>query len=65
MLTEFLKNYRRKHNLSQIDMAIKIKTSQGYYSLIESGKRKPVSFVLIKKIANATEVTPDFIVSLL
>lgn len=64
MLKEYLKNYRRKHNLSQSDMAEKLKTNQGYYSLIENGKRVP-SFVFIRKLANVCEVTPEFIVSLL
>lgn len=64
MLTEYLKNYRKKHNLSQNEMAKNLKTNQGYYSLIETGKRKP-SLVFIKKIAMVCNVTPEFIVSLL
>ena len=64
MLTSFLKNYRRKHNLSQVEMAKLLDTAQGYYSLIESGKRQP-SFLFIKKIAAVCNVTPEFIVSLL
>lgn len=64
MLTEYLKNFRRKHNLSQENIAKLLKTNQGYYSLIESGKRTP-SFQFIKKLANVCEVTPEFIVSLL
>lgn len=64
MLKEFLKNYRLKHGLSQWDMAKKIKTVQSYYSMIESGVRKP-GLQMIKKIALACEVTPEFIVSLL
>ena len=64
MLTEYLRNYRKKHNLSQKEMAFRIGTNQGYYSMIETGKRKP-SFVFIRKLASACEVTPEFIVSLL
>ena len=64
MLTNYLKNYRKKHNLSQMEMSKKLNTCQSYYSDIETGKRKP-GFVFIKKIANVCEVTPEFIVSLL
>ena len=64
MLQEYLKNYRKKHNLSQTEMAKKMKTNQGYYSEIETGKRKP-SLVFIRKLASVCEVTPEFIVSLL
>lgn len=64
MLEEYLRNYRKKHCLNQTEMAKLLGTSQGYYSRIESGNRKP-SFVFIKKIASACEVTPEFIVSLL
>ena len=63
MFKEYLKNYRKKHNLSQTEMAKRLNTNQGSYSLIETGKRKP-SFVFIRKLANVCEVTPEFIVSL-
>ena len=46
------------------EMAKRLKTNQGYYSLIENGKRKP-SFIFIKKLSSVCEVTPEFIVSLL
>ena len=64
MLQEYLKNYRKKHGYSQNEMAKVIGTNQGYYSMIESGRRKP-GFKLIKKLAMACNVTPEFIVSLL
>ena len=64
MLKEYLKNFRKKHALSQMEMAKRLKTNQGYYSLIETGKRTP-SYLFIKKLASVCEVTPEFIVSLL
>lgn len=64
MLKEFLKQYRLKNNLSQQQMADLLKTSQSYYSQIETGYKKP-SFVIIRRLANVLNVEESFIRSLL
>ena len=64
MLKEYLKSYRLKHNLTQADMAKLLKTSQGNYSRLETGHRKP-GFAMIRKLAEVLNQTPEFIRSLL
>lgn len=64
MLGDFLKKYRVKNNLTQEEMALKLKTSQAYYSQIESGIVSP-GFTMVKKIAKALEVEESFIRSLM
>lgn len=64
MLGNFLKTTRLERNISQGEMAKSIGTSQSYYSLIESGRRKP-GYKLINRIANYLNVQPSFIRSLL
>ena len=64
MLEEFLKKYRLKYNLTQEEMALKIGTSQAYYSQIENGVVKP-GFQMVKKIAKVLDVEESFIRSLL
>lgn len=49
MLENELKEYRINHNLTQKQMAKKLRTSQSYYSAIEKGRLKP-GFVLINRI---------------
>ena len=61
MLTDCLKEFRYKNNLTQKQMAKKLKTSQSYYSAIETGRYKP-GFSIIKRIArvlkkNVSEIT--------
>ncbi|WP_241427082.1 helix-turn-helix transcriptional regulator [Clostridium saccharoperbutylacetonicum] len=41
MFNERLEKYRDELHLKQNEMAYKLKVSDGYYSLIESGKRYP------------------------
>lgn len=64
MLGEFLKKYREKNNLTQEEMALKIGTSQAYYSQIESGILPP-GFTMVKKIAKALEIEESFVRSLM
>ena len=64
MLGNFLKTTRLSRNISQGEMAKAIGTSQSYYSLIESGRRKP-GYRLINNIANYLDVQPSFIRSML
>lgn len=64
MLGTYLKNYRMTHNLSQSEMADKLKTSQGYYSLLESNKVKP-GHNLIRRLCELFNVEPSVIRSML
>lgn len=60
MLKDYLKRYREKHNLTQNQMAERLKSSQTYYSQIESGKRKP-GHLMIVKIASVVGVSESYI----
>lgn len=64
MLNRYLKKYRLDNNMSQVEMAKKLKTSQSYYSRLESGKEKP-GIQLIKRISELLKLEPSFIRSLL
>ena len=64
MLQEYLKQYRVKNNLTQKNMAKLLETAQGYYSEVETGRKKP-SFHFIKKLAKVLNVEESFIRSLL
>lgn len=64
MLKEYLRQYRIKNNLTQIEMAKLLDTSQGYYSQLETGEKTP-GFKMIRKIANALNLEAAFIRSLL
>lgn len=63
VLSEYLKGYRIRHNLTQRDMANNLKTSQSYYSRIESGRAKP-GMSMIRNIANYAGVSESYIVRL-
>lgn len=60
MLSERLKELRKKANLTQKDMADYFGTSQPSYQAWESGKRKPNSESL-DKIANFFNVSTDYL----
>lgn len=64
MLGQYLKKYRLDHNLSQIEMADRLETSQSYYSLLERGTLKP-GIRLIRRISALLEVDPQFVRSML
>lgn len=64
MLGQYLKTYRIKNNLTQVQMAKKLGTSQSYYSMIESNRKKP-GFITINRIANLLDTDPSFIRSML
>lgn len=50
MLENELKQFRINHNLTQKQMAKKLKTAQTYYCAIETGRYKP-GFSMINRIA--------------
>ncbi len=60
MLQDYLKKYRKKHNLSQKEMADKLLTDQTYYSRIETGRLKP-GHSMICRIASAIGVSESYI----
>lgn len=60
MLEQYLKKYRLEHNLSQEKMAEQLGTSQGYYSMIETGIRRP-GYKIVNKIARLFQVDPSFV----
>lgn len=64
MLGKYLKKYRLNNNLSQVEMAALLKTSQAYYSQIESDNRKP-GIQLIRRISKLLKVEPSFVRGLL
>ena len=64
MLTQYLKNYRTKNNLTQKQMAKLLETNQGYYSQIETGYFKP-GFKFIRNLSKVLNVEESFIRSLL
>ena len=64
MLDSYLKKYRLKNNLTQKQMAEKLGTSQGYYSYLENGIKKP-GINMINRIAKLLRLEPSFVRSLL
>lgn len=64
MLDSYLKKYRLKNNLTQSQMAEMLGTSQGYYSYLENGVRKP-GINMINRIAKLLNLEPSFVRSLL
>lgn len=64
MLEDYLKTYRIKNNLTQKQMAEKLNSSQGYYSHLETGKKKP-GMSMINRIAKLLNLKPSSIVKML
>lgn len=64
MLESYLKKHRTSNNLTQAQMAAKLKTSQSYYCELEKGRKKP-GFTMVNRIAKLLKVEPSFIRSLL
>lgn len=58
MLGNYLKKHRISANLTQTQMAKRLHTSQGYYSQIESGRKRP-GFRMVGRIAKALDVDPS------
>ena len=64
MLGSYLKKYRMKNNLSQTQMADKLKTSQSYYCQLEKGSKTP-GFSMVNRISKLLKVDVSFIRELL
>lgn len=69
-LSELIGEYRRKHGLSQRQMAARCGLSTGYISLIEkeinpqTGKAMVPSLVVLNKLANGMGLTLDKLLSM-
>ncbi|MBN1062697.1 XRE family transcriptional regulator [Clostridium botulinum] len=59
MFNERLQKYRNELHLKMKDMADKLQVSEGYYSLIENGKRSP-SKTLIEKLVSVSELPEEY-----
>lgn len=64
MLQRYLKNYRIRNNLTQKEMAERLRTSQGYYCLLETGRKKP-GFTMINRISKLLSLEPSVVRNLL
>ena len=59
MFNEHLIKYRNEFHFNKTEMAHKIEVSDSYYSLIESGKRKP-SKSFIEKLVSVSEIPEEY-----
>lgn len=64
MLGEYLKKYRLEKNLTQKQMALKLKINHCYYCSIERDKLKP-GIQTINSIAKLLKIEPMFVRGLL
>ena len=55
---ENLKRIRLKKDMSQTDLAEKIRADKGYVSLLENGKKNP-TILTVEKVARALDTTID------
>lgn len=63
-MREYLKELRRKHKMTQQDVAEKLGISTQYYQLLESGKRqKKLDLTVAVKLSAIFGVTVDLIIS--
>jgi transcriptional regulator with XRE-family HTH domain len=61
---DFLRRTRQEKDYSLKDLAKELRTSKGYISLLERGIRPPPSDAFVKRIADAIEVAPDYLLML-
>ena len=59
MFNEHLIKYRNEFHFNKTEMAHKLEVSDSYYSLIESGKRKP-SKSFIEKLVSVSEIPEEY-----
>ncbi|OGE36918.1 hypothetical protein A3D79_02255 [Candidatus Daviesbacteria bacterium RIFCSPHIGHO2_02_FULL_39_8] len=57
LLGEKIKQYRKKRDLTQVELAVIVDVSTGYIGSIEQGLRYP-SLRLLEKLARALKVSP-------
>lgn len=60
MLGKYLKEFRLRHNWSQVRMAKHLGLPQYHYSLIETGKMKP-GYIVTKRIADHLNLPETFV----
>lgn len=59
MFNERLEKYRNELHFNKTEMAHKLEVSDSYYSLIESGKRKP-SKNFMERLASLSEIPEEY-----
>jgi transcriptional regulator with XRE-family HTH domain len=59
MFKERLEEYRNTLHLNKSEMAHKLNVSEGYYSLIENGKRYPPSKAFLEKLVAYSELPEE------
>lgn len=63
-MREWLKNLRKKHNVSQQDVAESLHKTRQYVNLIENGERqKDLDLSLVIKLAKIFDVSVDYIIA--
>lgn len=62
MLSENLKNYREKNNLTKIQLGKKAKVHSNTIKNIEHGRNKFPTIVTVEKLSRALNVTVDELV---
>lgn len=55
-LGQRIQQLRKEKGISQIDLAVSVKTSVGHISKIENGRNEP-GYLLLRRIAGAFELT--------
>jgi DNA-binding XRE family transcriptional regulator len=65
-ILNFIKDYRKKFNITQEDLAAELKVTQGFITKIEKGDKKPsltLAFLILKAIqsiyADRTGLNPE------
>jgi transcriptional regulator with XRE-family HTH domain len=58
VFSEILRQARSKTHLTQDELAVKVRVSREYISLLEGGKRTPTIYVFIR-LARALGLTPS------
>ena len=59
MIKEKIKEYRKRNNISQVELSKKLEISKGMLSNIETGKRE-VSTAVLHKLVEVTNTSWDF-----
>lgn len=64
MMRKYLRELRKKTELTQLEVAKQLDISESYYSLIESGERqKKLNLSLAAKMSGVFNVSVDYIVA--
>ena len=62
-MREYLKELRKKQNLTQIKIAEKMEIAPSYYTMIETGERQTdMGLSIIQKLADIYDVSVEWII---